>query len=121
MAVNKVKRHIRIRKKLAGTADRPRLAVFRSIKGMYVQAIDDDASVTLLGMSDKVVVPTKDAKAKKEKAPSKKERAYALGKAFGEAALKAKITDVVFDRGGNKYHGRVSEFARGAREAGLHF
>jgi large subunit ribosomal protein L18 len=113
MARNRVRRHIRIRKKVAGSAAMPRLSVFRSLRGMYVQAIDDEKSITLVGLSDKAL--------KTKAKMTKKEKAYELGKAFAKLATEKKITTVVFDRGGNKYHGRVAEFAKGAREGGLIF
>lgn len=113
MAHNRVKRHTRIRKKIYGTTARPRLSVFRSLHYIYAQIIDDDTSVTLVGMSDKALAKTKQLK--------KSEKAYELGKIVADLAKKKHITEVVFDRGGNKYHGRVAEFARGAREHGLIF
>ncbi len=115
MSVRTVKRHRRLRKKIHGTHERPRLSVYRSLKGLYAQIIDDDKSVTLLGMSDKVV-----QKGSKTKL-TKKDAAYELGKAMAKQAKDQKISAVVFDRGGNKYHGRIAEFSRGAREGGLIF
>ena len=108
---NRQKRHLIIRKKVKGTKDMPRLSVFRSNKNMYVQVIDDIEAKTLLGMSSKII----------EKAENKTDRAYKLGVEFGKSILKKGIKKVVFDRGGNKYHGRVKAFADGAREAGVKF
>lgn len=103
------KRHIRIRKYLSGTSARPRLAVFRSNTHVYAQLIDDSKGVTLIAESDVKVSGTK------------KEKAYNVGKKLAEKAAKKKISEVVFDRGGFLYHGRVSELAKGAREGGLKF
>lgn len=102
-------KHSRIRRVVVGSADRPRLSVFRSSQHIYAQLIDDSAHKTILSESD--------LKAK----GVKKERAFAVGKALAEKALKQKITTVIFDRGGFLYHGRVAEVARGAREGGLKF
>lgn len=116
MIRNRPKRHIRIRKKIAGTEQRPRLSVFRSLKGIYVQLIDDDKSITLLGLGNKEIEKTN-----KGKKMTKKDVSFELGKEIAKRAIEKNIKTVVFDRGGNKYHGRVAELARGAREAGLEF
>ena len=108
---NKTKRHLVIRKKIKGNDLRPRLSVFRSNKDMYVQLIDDNNSVTLLGLSSKIIV----------KGKNKTEKSYNLGLEFGKLAKDKGYTKIVFDRGGNKYHGRVKAFADGARESGLIF
>jgi len=108
---NKTKRHLVIRKKIKGSDLRPRLSVFRSNKDMYVQLIDDNNSVTLLGLSSKIIV----------KGKNKTEKSYNLGVEFGKLAKDKGYTQIVFDRGGNKYHGRVKAFAEGARESGLIF
>lgn len=105
-----VRRHARIRSTITGTAERPRLAVFRSNKFIYAQIIDDVARVTLAAASD--------VKAKKG---TKTERAQAVGKDIAKAASDKKITSVVFDRGGFAYTGRVKALADAAREAGLNF
>ncbi len=105
----RVKRHYKIRKNVMGTAKRPRLSVFRSSQHIYAQIIDDSIRKTLVFTSDK------------ETHGTKKEKAYLVGKKLAEKASKAKITSVVFDRGGFLYHGRVAEVARGAREGGLKF
>ena len=107
--VHRFKRHKRIRKYLAGTAQNPRLAVFRSSKHIYAQIIDDQTGKTLSFASDNKETGTK------------LEKAYKTGKKLAEKATKSKITAVVFDRGGFLYHGRVEMLAKGAREGGLEF
>jgi large subunit ribosomal protein L18 len=106
------RRHRRVRKKVTGTAERPRLAVFRSSKHIYVQAIDDLTGRTLASAS------TMEADVRSG-TTSTVEAAKKIGKLVGERAQAAGITTVVFDRGGFKYHGRVAAVADGAREAGL--
>jgi large subunit ribosomal protein L18 len=109
-------RHARVRGKLAGTADRPRLNVYRSLKHMMVQVIDDTAGHTLVAAS------TVDGELRATLAGKKKtEQAQALGAAIAERAKAKGITRVVFDRGGYRYHGRVKALADAAREAGLEF
>jgi large subunit ribosomal protein L18 len=110
------KRHLRVRNKLSGTAERPRFNVYRSTNNVNVQIIDDVKGVTLVSCStlDKDMVA-------KVKGMTKSEAANAVGKAVAEKALKAGITEVVFDRGGYLYTGRVAKVADGAREAGLKF
>ncbi len=108
----RVRRHRRVRKKVMGTAERPRLAVFRSNKHIYVQAIDDLAGRTLASAS---TVET-DLRAG---STATVDAAKRVGQLVGERAKAAGITTVVFDRGGFKYHGRVAAVAEGAREAGL--
>jgi large subunit ribosomal protein L18 len=107
-------RHVRIRKKLSGTTARPRLCVFRSLKHIYAQVIDDTRGTTLVSAS--TVDP-----ALRETAGKKVERARAVGLAIAERAKAAGITQVVFDRGGYLYHGRVKALAEAAREGGLEF
>jgi large subunit ribosomal protein L18 len=106
------RRHRRVRKKVAGTAERPRLAVFRSSKHIYVQAIDDLSGRTLVSASTM-------EKELRGGTTATAEAAKKVGKLLGERAQAAGITTVVFDRGGFKYHGRVAAVADGAREAGL--
>jgi large subunit ribosomal protein L18 len=106
------RRHRRVRKKVTGTAERPRLAVFRSSKHIYVQAIDDLAGRTIVSASTMET----DLRAN---ATATVEAAKKVGTLIGERAQAAGITTVVFDRGGFKYHGRVAAVADGAREAGL--
>jgi large subunit ribosomal protein L18 len=107
------RRHRRIRGKVAGTAERPRLAVFRSNKGIFAQLIDDDSGRTIAGASWLGL--------KKSFRGNKTDQAAEVGKALAEAAKKAGIEAVVFDRGGYLYHGRVKALAEGAREGGLKF
>ena len=109
----RLKRHIRVRAKISGTTERPRLAVYRSNANIYAQIIDDIKGVTLCSASS----IEKDF----EGIGSNKEAAKKVGVKIAEKALAAGITEVVFDRGGYIYHGRVSELAAGAREAGLKF
>ena len=109
---HRIRRHRRVRKKVTGTADRPRLAVFRSSRHIYVQVIDDRSGRTLASAS----TVEKDLRGG---ATATVEAARNIGKLVGERATAAGITSVVFDRGGFKYHGRVAAVADGAREAGL--
>jgi len=105
-------RHRRIRGKIKGTSERPRLCVFRSNRYIYGQIIDDSQGRTLVSASD--------LKIKKEKS-KKVERAKEVGRLIAQKALKAGVKKVVFDRGGYRYHGRVKALAEGAREGGLEF
>lgn len=110
------RRHRRIRRKVMGTAERPRLAVFRSHQHIYAQAIDDVAQHTLAASS------TLDKELREGlETTATCEAAAAVGRAIAEQVLAAGITEVVFDRGGNLYHGRVKALAEAAREAGLQF
>ena len=106
-------RHKRVRGRISGTAERPRLSVFRSAKNIYAQIIDDVAGVTLVSASSL-------EKSFTEKG-SDKAAARAIGKLVAERAVEKGITTVVFDRSGYLYHGRVQELAEGAREGGLNF
>ncbi|RMG85442.1 MAG: 50S ribosomal protein L18 [Chloroflexi bacterium] len=110
------RRHRRVRAKVAGTAQRPRMNIFRSLNHIYVQVIDDTEGRTLVSAStiDRDVAPQVQGK-------SKTEAARIVGKVVAERAKNAGITTVVFDRGGYQYHGRVAALAEGAREAGLEF
>ena len=109
----RLKRHARVRAKISGTAARPRLAVYRSNANISAQIIDDVAGVTLVAAS----TLEKDF----EGIGSNKAAARIVGKTIAERAAAKGITEVVFDRGGYLYHGRVSELAEGAREGGLKF
>jgi large subunit ribosomal protein L18 len=109
------KRHRSLRKRIEGTAERPRLAVFRSARHIYAQIIDDVQKKTLTAISDKVLAVEGESKA------DKKARAKRVGAAIAKQCLEKGIDKVVFDRAGYKYHGRVSALADGAREAGLKF
>jgi len=109
----RVRRHLRVRKKVSGTSERPRLAIFRSEKNIYAQIIDDVSATTLVAASslDKEF----------EGIGSNKEAAKLVGQLIGKKALEKGIKIVVFDRGGFVYHGRIQNLAEGAREAGLEF
>ncbi len=109
------KRRWRIRKKVAGTAVRPRLSVKFSTKNIYAQAINDDAGTTLVFLS------SLDAELRKQKLKANIAGAKVLGNAFAQKAKAAGVTSVVFDRNGARYHGKVKVFADSAREAGLVF
>ena len=114
----RVRRHARIRKKIWGTADRPRLVVFRSLKNSEGQVVDDDAGRTLVGLS----TLSADLRGFSAEGPNVRiEQARAAGKLLGERATARGVGSVVFDRGGYQYHGRVKAFAEGAREGGLQF
>ena len=113
---NRVKRHIKLRHNLAGTAKCPRLCVYRSLSNIYAQIIDDDKGVTLVSCN----TTQKDIKEKVAKMTNK-EQARFVGEQIAKLAKKKKITEVVFDRGGYLYTGRVKELADGARAAGLQF
>ena len=107
------RRHLRVRKHIAGTAERPRLNVFRSLSHIYAQVIDDINGVTIVAASSK----DKDFSTY----GGNIEAAKAVGEAVAKRALDKGITEVVFDRGGYIYHGRVAALAEAAREAGLKF
>ncbi len=108
--LGRVRRHARVRERVSGSPERPRLVVFRSLTHIYAQVIDDRAGRTLAAASD-----LDQPKAKKS------ERAKAVGRSLAEKAKAAGLTEVVFDRGGYRYHGRVKALADAAREAGLRF
>jgi large subunit ribosomal protein L18 len=103
------RRHLRVRKKVSGTSERPRLVVHRSLKHIYAQLVDDGAQRTLLTVTDSGF----DGR--------KTDRAREVGKRVAERAKEAGVTKVVFDRAGYRYHGRVQAVADGAREGGLEF
>jgi len=106
--------HNRIRKIVSGTSERPRLAVFKSNKEIYAQVIDDVSGKTIVAAS------SRDKEISTESC-TKKDAAALVGKAVAEKAVKAGVTTISFDRGGNLYHGRVKSLAEGAREGGLKF
>ena len=112
--VQRQKIRYRIRKKIAGTAEKPRLAIFRSNNDIYAQLIDDDNGFTLASASSR----DKDISAQKA---TKVEKSKLVGEAIARKAKDLGITKIVFDRGGNLYHGRVQSVADGAREGGLQF
>lgn len=113
---DRLQRHARVRKKIAGTAERPRFNVYRSLNHIYVQVIDDVKGVTLISASTM-------EKAVKEqiKDMNKTDAAKVVGMTAAKKALEAGVSEVVFDRGGYIYTGRVKSVADGAREAGLKF
>jgi large subunit ribosomal protein L18 len=108
------RRHERVRKTVSGTPERPRLAVYRSLTHIYAQVIDDSQGRTVAAASD-LEQGLRDGKG------NKSERAKAVGSAVAKKAIDAGVTQVVFDRGGNRFHGRVKALADAAREAGLKF
>ena len=111
----RLKRHARVRKDLFGTPEKPRLNLYRSNTNIYAQIIDDTKGVTLVSAS------TLDKELASLESKSNKEAAKAVGLAIGKKAIEKGITEVVFDRSGYLYHGKVKELAEGAREAGLKF
>jgi large subunit ribosomal protein L18 len=108
------RRHLRVRQKVAGTLERPRLVVFRSLKHISAQLVNDDLGVTILGVTD-------NSEGIAVEGTGKVARAKAVGKLVAEKAKAAGITSVVFDRAGYRYHGRVQAVADGARAGGLEF
>lgn len=114
--LGRARRKARIRARISGTAERPRLNVFRSLTNIYAQVIDDEKGHTLVSAStvDKEVAVAVDGK-------TKREAAKIVGQFVAQRAKAAGITRVVFDRGGYRYHGRVAALAEGAREGGLEF
>lgn len=110
------RRHRRIRSRISGTAERPRLNVYRSLNHIYVQVINDEEGHTVVSAStlEKDLAPDLEGK-------TKKEQATVIGKALADRAQEAGIVEVVFDRGGYPYHGRVKAVAEAAREGGLKF
>jgi large subunit ribosomal protein L18 len=116
--LQRTRRHFRVRNKIHGTPERPRLVVYRSLKNMEGQLVDDSTGQTLLGLS----TLTPELRGFQAEGVNRKvEQAFAAGKLLAERAREAGISAVVFDRGGYKYHGRVKAFADGAREGGLEF
>lgn len=127
------KRHLRMRWKVKGIAERPRLSVFRSNRHIYAQLIDDERGRTLVSASDPEIAEGAEKSAegaeetpirRSQRTPLRSPRlqvAYEVGKLIAEKALEKGIKKVVFDRGGYKYHGRVKALAEGAREGGLEF
>jgi large subunit ribosomal protein L18 len=109
-ADRRFKRHLRVRNKVSGTTERPRLVVFRSLKHIYAQLVDDTKNSTIATVSDLGIEQGK-----------KGERAAEVGKMIADRAKTAGITRVVFDRAGYRYHGRIKAVAEGARKGGLEF
>ncbi len=113
-AHERYRRHLRVRKKVQGTPERPRLVVFRSSKHIYAQLVDDQRGVTLAGVADMSEGLAVEGKGKVA-------RSFALGRLIAAKAKEKGIVKVVFDRGGYQYHGRVKAVADGARKGGLEF
>ena len=111
----RIRRHLRVRRKVAGTTERPRLSVFRSLNHIYCQVVDDTKGRTLLALSSL----SPDLKKALPKGGGNRAAAELLGKNLAERALKVGIQRVVFDRGGFRYHGRVMALADAARKGGL--
>src|SRR5512146_618145 len=111
-ADRRARRHLRVRKRINGTAARPRLVVFRSSKHIYAQLVDDERGVTLVGAADTTEGIQVEGKGKTAKS-------FALGRLIAARAKDKGIANVVFDRGGYQYHGRVKAVAEGARKGGL--
>ncbi|PLX20605.1 50S ribosomal protein L18 [Candidatus Parcubacteria bacterium] len=109
--IKKQRRHARIRAKISGTSERPRISVFKSNKGMFVQLIDDTKGFTLVSVNSKEVKADGDKKAV----------SFEIGKLLAKKAVEKKISSAVFDKGSYKYHGRIESLASGAREGGLKF
>jgi len=113
-AHRRARRHLRVRKTVTGSAERPRLVVFRSSKHIYAQVVDDNTGVTLVGAADSSEGIQVDGKGKVAKG-------FALGQLIAQKAKAKGIAKVIFDRGGYQYHGRVKAVADGARKGGLEF
>ena len=113
-AHSRYRQHLRVRKKIEGTPERPRLVVFRSSKHMYAQLVDDARGVTLAGAADT-------SEGMQVEGKGKVARSFALGRLIAAKAKEKGIANVVFDRGGYQYHGRVKAVADGARKGGLEF
>ena len=109
----RIRRRKRVRKSVYGTAEKPRLSIFRSNKYLFAQLVDDEKNVVIAALWEKKL------KSKKDEKPV--ERATRFGEEFGALLKKKKVQTVVFDRGGYKFHGRVKQFADGVRKAGIKF
>lgn len=116
-AARRARRHNRVRAVVSGSAERPRLHVGKSLRGMYAQLIDDTTGTTIASVNTKKDAGSGDAGERTGKVA----QSYLLGKALAEKAKAAKVSTIVFDRGGNTYHGRVQALAEGARDGGLQF
>jgi len=119
----RIRRHGRIRARIFGTSEVPRLCIFKSVNHIYCQLIDDEKGKTLLSASDLEIKKSKTKKTNEDKkgAGSKAAVAYEVGKLIAKKAQEKKIKKVIFDRGGFTYHGRIKSLADGAREGGLIF
>ncbi len=116
----RARRHARVLKKVRGTAERPRLVVFRSLRHLEGQLVDDDRGATLLGVSTRAAGIHESA-ASLEEVTGKVAISFVAGKLLAERAIEAGVNEVIFDRAGYPYHGRVKAFADGARVGGLRF
>mgnify|MGYP001600766118 CR=1 FL=1 len=114
-------RHRRVRAKIKGTTERPRLSVFKSNYHLYAQIINDSEGKTFAAASDKEIKLKSSEKLRNGAGKTKKTLAYEVGKLIAKKAAEKSIANVVFDRGGYKFHGIISELAKGAREGGLKF
>jgi large subunit ribosomal protein L18 len=114
---SRIRAKIKIRKKISGTSEKPRLSVYRSLDNIYAQIIDDSTGNTLVAMSSL----DKEAKAESKSVKGKTNKSKLIGTMLAKKALEKNIKSVVFDRGGFRYHGRVKALADGAREGGLVF
>lgn len=113
----RIRKKVRVRQKVSGTAQRPRLSVFRSLNHMYAQLIDDNSGVTLVAASSKI----KDLAEELKNTKTKVSKSKIVGKLLAKRAIEKGITTAVFDRSGYTYHGRIKAVADGAREGGLKF
>lgn len=121
---NRDRRHKRIRMVIRGTSERPRVSVFKSNRHLFIQFIDDKSGKTILSSDASVGVPTKTSGQQKRKTKdslTKTEKATSLGEVLAEKAKKSGINEVVFDRGGFKFHGRIKAVADGLRKGGVKF
>lgn len=109
--IKKARRHARIRAKVSGTPERPRISVFKSNRGMFVQLIDDTKGTTIVSVNSKEL----------ETKGDKKTKSFEMGKLLAKKAIEKKIEKAVFDKSSYKYHGRIESLASGAREGGLKF
>jgi len=114
---SRLRRKGHIRKHISGTAERPRLAVYRSLSHIYAQLIDDQSEKSIISVSDL----SPDIKASIKKGTTKTDKSVMVGELIAKKAIEKKIINVVFDRGGFKYHGRIKALADAARKAGLEF
>ena len=119
--LQRARRHARVRKRVVGTAERPRLVVFRSLRNMEAQIIDDGEGRTILGISTLSEAVRKAAEGGGPRAGPRISEAFEAGRILAEQAVGQGIAAIVFDRAGYRYHGRVKAFAEGARKGGLRF
>jgi len=117
----RLRRHKRVRAKISGSSKRPRLCIFRSAKHIYAQLVDDEQGKTLVSASDLEIKKRGSSTKTGGKKKTKSDIAREIGKLIAKKSLEKKIEQVVFDRGGYLYHGRIKAIAEGAREGGLKF